>query len=213
MRTIRRGIILLAGLALVGVVIFAADLRKMDLSNAWSREGWQLPDQVLEALDIRSGQKVADIGCGDGYFTFRLAEKVGTEGIVFAVDVDEETVEDLVKKVAQSNYRNIQVVLGEIDDPVLPDRDIDLVFLCHSYHHIKNREAYFELLRSYLKPGGQLSVIDLKPIPLIRLLLPPGHWISKEAIEQELGRVQFKRTKEWEFLPGQNFQLFAVEPI
>lgn len=211
MTALRKLTRLLIGLALIVLVILAVDFRKMDFSNLFSREGWQLPDPVLEALDIHPGQKVADIGSGDGYFTFRLAERVGAAGVVFAVDVDEETVNKLETRVAESVFQNITVVLGKVDDPMLPDHDVDLAFLCHSYHHIENREAYFELLRSYLKPRGHLAIIDLKPIPLARILLPPGHWISSEAIKQELDRVQFRKTKEWDFLPAQNFQLFASE--
>jgi ubiquinone/menaquinone biosynthesis C-methylase UbiE len=209
-KLIGKGFILLAGLALIAIIILAADLRKMDFSNPLSREGWQLPDQVIEKLSIQPGQTVADIGSGDGYFTFRLAQEVGPDGIVFAVDVDEEVVEKLRKKAAQSDHRNIRVVLGKLDDPRLTEQQVDLAFLCHSYHHIENRNAYFALLKTYLKPSGRLAVIDLKPIPLVRILLPHDHWIAKETIEKELQQVGYQKLKGFELLPAQNFQLFSA---
>jgi len=104
---------------------------------------WQLPDEVIDSLNIKPGDHVSDIGAGGGYFTFILADAVGPNGKVYAVDVDEEITVELEDTVSESGHENIVVVLGEFEGPLLPDGTIDLVFLCNTYHHIEDRADYF----------------------------------------------------------------------
>jgi len=131
MLPIRRAMLIFTDLVLIAL---ASSCRssKNGLQNLSSRDGWQLPDQVLKTLDIRPGQKVADNGSGDGYCTFRLAEKLGASRTVFAVEIDEKAVDRLREKAAQPNHHNITVVSSEPNDPRLLTSDIDLAFLSHS---------------------------------------------------------------------------------
>jgi ubiquinone/menaquinone biosynthesis C-methylase UbiE len=153
---------------------------------------------------------VADIGAGDGYFTFLLAEAVGPTGKVYAVEVYEEAVDTLEDKAAERGHTNVVAVLGELDDPLLPEGEIDLVFLCNSYHHIDDRTAYFGRLRRDLEPRGRVAIIDLRVSRLIRLLGHADHWTPRETVQEEMSAAGYRREEELDFLPLQNFLIFSA---
>lgn len=194
---------------IIPFLLVGPDLTKWDYGNVLSRTGWQLPDQVIASLDIRPGDRVADIGSGDGYFTFELAKAVGTSGTVFAVEVDDELLNGLKQEARQGRYDNVVIVRGEYEDPLLPDGEIDLAFLCNSYHHIKDRVAYFDHLREDLSDRGRVAVIDLKVSILVRLFAPPGHWTTVEAMTEEMQKADYSRTANFDYLPAQNFAVFS----
>jgi len=129
-----RSIVLLILLAAVlsMLVVLWPGLRKADLRYPFSRQGWELPDLVVESLKIQPGAQVADIGAGGGYFTFRLARAVGPAGTVYAVDVEPGVIDSLKESVQAKGVKNVQVVFGEYQDPLLPDGKIDLAFVCNT---------------------------------------------------------------------------------
>ena len=176
------------------------------------RAGWQHPDRVIASLRISPGDHVADIGAGDGYFTFLLADAVGPEGMVYAVEVTENKVRKLSKRVERDTYANIEVILGKLDDPLLPDGTVDLVFLCNTYHHIENRPAYFSQLRTDLRQHGRVAIIDLRDdlsgIP--RLFVPSGHWTAKGVLYEEMEAAGYVHMSSFSYLPVQNFEIFSA---
>jgi len=185
---------------------------KLDYGKFPSRASYQLPERVIQSLDIQPGDRVADIGAGGGYFTFMLADAVGPSGKVYAVEIYEETVRALKDEARKRGYSNIVAVLGELDDPLLPDGEIDLVFLCDTYHHIDDRTVYFDRLRSDLTTRGRVAIIDLKVGLLIRLLGHAGHWSSTEMIQEEMSAANYRKEKQLDFLPVQNFLIYSVLP-
>jgi ubiquinone/menaquinone biosynthesis C-methylase UbiE len=196
---------------LLGIAIsfVGPDLTKMDWRKIGSRAGWQLTDRVMASLEIESGDTVADIGAGDGYFTFRLADAVGSTGKVFAVDIEDKLVDTLRRKAEAGNYSQVRVVKGQFDDPLLPDQELDLIFLCNSYHHIQDRTTYFDRLRRDLKPGGRVAIIDLKVSALVRLTVPAGHWTTVESMQEEMQRANYRPIVSFDFLPAQNYVMFS----
>ena len=197
---------LLFGAALL---LFGADISRMELTRITSRAGWQLPDRVVRSLNIAPGNHVADIGAGDGYFSFFLADAVGPNGRVYAVEVEDGLVEKIKKLVKEKGLSNITVVKGAFDDPRLPDGSIDLAFLCHSYHHIENRSDYFDELRTDLACDGRVAIIDLKPTPLVKLLLPRNHWTTRETMNNEMHLAHYEEEGSFDFLPGQSFSIYS----
>ncbi len=187
-------------------------LSKVDYWNLHHREGWQLPDKVIESLNIQPGDHVADIGAGGGYFTFILTDAVGSSGKVYAVDVEQEITEQLADRVAEENHFNVVVILGEFEDPLLPDETIDLVFLCNTYHHIENRVDYFSDLKTDLKSDGRVVVIDMKDdlTGILRLFATAPHWTPKQLLLNEMEQAGYRHQSGFDFLPVQNFEVFAV---
>jgi arsenite methyltransferase len=196
-----------AALALTG----CSAVTKIDYWHLFSRSGWQHPDRVVAELGLQPGDQVADIGAGSGYFTFRLADAVGPTGRVYAVDVDEEIVRDLEEAARKKGYSNVTVVLGEFADPLLPDGEIDLVFLCNTYHHLDEQVAYFDRLRVDLKPGGRLAIVEPRGIFLVKRLLPSHHWSDVDELRQQMATAHYRSAAGFDFLPLQSFEIFTSE--
>jgi len=208
----RRRVWVLAGVIVlfIAAALVGSDVHKMDFGRLFQRAGWQLPERVLESLEIRPGDRVADIGAGDGYFTFRFAEALAPPGRVYAVEVDDERIETLRKEAQERGASNVTVIEGDLDDPRLPDGKIDLVFLCNAYHHIEGRATYFDRLRQDLDVGGRVAILDLKLSPLVRLLAPAGHWTPLERMREEMEEAGYRMDESFDFLPAQSFAVFSV---
>jgi ubiquinone/menaquinone biosynthesis C-methylase UbiE len=117
--------------------------------------------ETLGALKLKPGETVADIGAGTGVFTVPIAQAV-KPGTVYAVDVDQALLDFISEKATEQGRMNVQVVLGEFDDPGLP-ANIDLAFINDVLHHIENRARYLKNLAGYLKPTGRIAVIEFRP--------------------------------------------------
>jgi ubiquinone/menaquinone biosynthesis C-methylase UbiE len=205
---IRRLAVILGLILVAAFLAVAPALTKWDYGNLSSRAGWQLPDRVIESLRIQPGERVADVGAGDGYFTFRLAAAVGPTGRAYAVEVDDELVAELERSAREGGHDNVIVTKGEFSDPLLPDGEIDLVLFCNSYHHIEDRVEYFDRLRSDLAEGGRVALIDLKASLLVRLFAPHDHWTSVETMTDEMGKAGYTLAGRFDYLPAQNFAVF-----
>jgi len=124
------------------------------------RDAWQHPDQVMDALGIHAGSTVADIGCGRGYFTFEFAKRVGTEGKVYAEDLDQGDLASIRNKAKERGLTQIEAVLGATDDPHLPAASLDAVLIMNAYHEFQNHDPMLQAIYRALKPGGLLGLID-----------------------------------------------------
>ena len=133
-------------------------------STKWSteeaRDRVNEADDVMDSADVRPGMTVADIGAGDGYYTVRLAPRVGATGRVLAQDIQPEVIERLADRVARERLDNVSLKLGAVDDPRLPAGSFDRVFMVHMYHEIGEPYAFLWRLRPALRAGGQVIVVD-----------------------------------------------------
>ncbi len=174
------------------------------------RDAYQKPHEVLLALDLKDGETIADIGSGSGYFTLRFAAHVGDKGKVYAVDIDPEMVRHLNRRLRDGGVRNVQTVLADPNDPLLPDRSVDRFVVVDTWHHIDKRADYLALLKKMLKPGGQVVMIDFQKRDLP--LGPPMEMkISRDDLVKELATAGFQLAKEHTFLAYQYFLVF--EPV
>jgi ubiquinone/menaquinone biosynthesis C-methylase UbiE len=162
------------------------------------RDSWQQPEKVIESLNIRPGEYVADLGSGGGYFTFRLARAVGPMGRVYAVDVDEGLNRDLSQRAEREGLKNIEVILAKPEDPLLPESGIDLIFTSNTYHHIRERGRYFANLKKYLRPGGRIAIIDFNQEGWIQSF---GHYTPADVIKKDMSAAGYRLEREFDFLP------------
>ncbi|MDE2596152.1 MAG: methyltransferase domain-containing protein [Sphingomonadales bacterium] len=116
---------------------------------------------VMDLADIRPGTTVADIGAGEGYYTIRLAERVGAKGRVLAQDINPEAIRRLGVRVERERLDTVSIVTGAQDDPRLPVNSFDRVFMVHMYHEVSEPYAFLWRLRPSLKPGGKVIVVDV----------------------------------------------------
>ena len=115
---------------------------------------------VMDLAKIGAGTTVADIGAGEGYYTVRLAERVGAKGRVLAEDIDPGAIKRLGERVVRERLDNVSIKTGTPDDPRLPDNSFDRIFLVHMYHEVGEPYAFLWRLRPALRPGGQVIVVD-----------------------------------------------------
>ncbi len=175
------------------------------------RDEYQKPMEVINALGLKEGEVVADIGAGSGYFTFRFAHHVGNKGRVYAVDISPDMILYMNRRIRDLRIQNVVTVLAEPGDPLLADASVDRIFICDTWHHIENREAYLARLKKALKPGGQIIMIDFQKREL-PVGPPVSMKIAKEELVREMEAAGFGVAGEYTFLPYQYFLVFTVKP-
>ena len=121
--------------------------------------GLKIPE-VVAAIKLQPGQIVADIGAGSGLFEVPLAQAVGPEGKVYAVEVDKAFFPEIRKRVSAGGVSNVETVLGTFTDPALPAKAVDVVFFHDVVHHIEDRRTYLEAVTRYLAPSGRIVIVD-----------------------------------------------------
>jgi len=126
------------------------------------REQWQKPDQIMDALGIADGSIVADLGAGGGWFTAKLARRVGPNGLVYAEDIQPQMIEAIGGRVQRENLLNVRAVLGSATDPRLPP-GIDAVVIVDAYHEMEDPVTLLKNVEKSLKPQGRVGVVDFNP--------------------------------------------------
>jgi arsenite methyltransferase len=173
------------------------------------RDAWQQPDRVVSSLRIAPGSHLADLGAGDGYFVFRLADATGKEGKVYAIDVDEKALGQLREAARARGFTQIETLRAEEHSPNLPAAGVDLLFLCNAYHHLSMRTEYFRKLRGSLRPGGRVAIVELDRVPWYYPLW--GHETQSKTIKDEMTAAGYVLEDEQGFLAYQNFLVFSVK--
>ncbi|MGE0703437.1 MAG: class I SAM-dependent methyltransferase [Vicinamibacterales bacterium] len=130
----------------------------LGLLDAPDRDAWQRPDQIMDALGIADGAIVADLGAGGGWFTLRLARRVGPNGIVYAEDVQPQMIEAIGDRVRREGLTNVRTVLGTTEDPRLP-QPVDAALIVDAYHEMEDPVTMLRNVASALRPGGRLGIV------------------------------------------------------
>lgn len=174
------------------------------------RDAYQKPHEVMQALDIRNGEIIADIGAGSGYFSVRLAHHVGTSGRVYAVDVSPDMIRHLHARVRDMQLLNVVPILAPADDPLLP-QPVDRFLVVNVWHHIDDQPGYLARIRKLLKPGGQVVMVDFhkRELPVGP---PLAMKIAREDLVEQMATHGFRLAKEHTFLPYQYFLVFEPVP-
>ncbi len=163
------------------------------------RDLWMRVPTLFELAEIREGDQVADIGCHEGYLTFHLAKQVGNTGKVFAVDVLEYRLNALKTQLKEGEIDNVEVVLGDEDDPKLFDNSLDAVLLVDTYHEIERYQKVLAHIKKALKPSGRLLVLEkLKEAHKHkdRSGQASAHTLSINYVKEELVQAGFSINKE-----------------
>ncbi len=132
-----------------------------EYSNEKTRDGHGEAERVLNLLGIRPGQRVADIGAGLGYYTIRIARRLGPGGTIYANDVKSEYMDQLRARLAREQITGVQLILGLPRDPRLPAGSVDVAILSHMYHEIENPYEFLYRLQPSLAPGARVGIVDM----------------------------------------------------
>ncbi len=147
---------------LVSIHSYAQDSWKdVYRESAWKqRDSWQRPEEIIKKLNIKTGDKVADVGCHEGYFTIKLSEKVGAKGTVYAVDVSKDKIEKLKNNLDERKITNVNVILGEENNPHLPALALDAVLIVDTYHEMDEHQEILQKIKNALRLGGRLVLCE-----------------------------------------------------
>jgi predicted methyltransferase len=185
--------LLLVGFIIIGIGIaaFSFNDSSQESERSRKRDAWQRPAEVFDGLAVKPGSRVADIGCGHGYFTFRLASQVGPEGKVYAVDIDDEAIEKVRERKERERVAQVEPILAEQADPHLPS-GLDAVLIVDTYHEFRDYDQTMQAVFRALKPGGRLVVIDGEgPTGRARTEYHRLHTIPPELVREEVTRQGF----------------------
>ena len=171
------------------------------------REDEERPSLALPALKLKAGDAVADIGAGSGYYTRRLAKLVGDNGVIYAVDIQQEMLDLLTNKMAELNIHNVKPVLGDVKDPKLPRASIDLALLVDVYHEFDFPYEMIQGICASLKPGGRIAFVEFRgedPKVPIKLL----HKMTEAQVRKEMSIHPLEWVQTSEVLPWQHIIIF-----
>ncbi len=175
------------------------------------RETTEKPEHVLDVLGIREGQTIADVGAGSGYFTVRLAKRVGPRGRVLASDLQPEMLAMLKKKTDSLKLTNVVPILSSESDAKLPKGEVDLVLMVDVYHELPKPAETLAQVRASLRTGGRLALVEYRgedpEVPI-----KPEHKMTLAQIKRELGANGFVFGSSDESLPQQRIVVFGVSP-
>ena len=174
------------------------------------REDEEAPSKALDALDLKPGMAVADIGAGSGYYTSRIAKRVGPTGRVYATDIQPGMIALLDRRIKSDGLSNVTTVLGGMDDPKLPPASIDLAIMVDVYHELQEPQIFLQRLKETFKPGGRLVLLEFRKedpkVPILEV-----HKMSVAEVKQELEAEGFVLDKVIDVLPWQHIIVLKVK--
>jgi predicted methyltransferase len=184
--------------------------QELGLLEAPDRDLWQRPDQIMDAMGIADASVVADVGAGSGWFTIKLARRVGPRGVIYAQDVQPEMLNAITRRVQREGLLNVKPILGRGSDPRLPPRSLDAVLVVDAYHEIEDRITMLANIARSLKPQGRIGVVDFKldgtgPGPSLE------ERVSPDVVVKDAERAGLRLTRQEAFLPYQYFLIFGAK--
>jgi len=153
-------------------------------------------NEVIEKLQLKPGDIVADIGSGSGTFSIPMAKAIAPSGILYAVDIDQKMLDYVAEKAKKEGLTNVRTVLGKYEDPLLPVKDVDVAFYHRALHMIEKRQAHLNNTAKYLKPDGRIVVIDKNRVD------SPDSWMWLEQSDVDTWMAALS------FYPAEKFAVF-----
>lgn len=175
------------------------------------RDAYQRPDQIMDALLIGDGSTVADLGAGGGWFTIRLARRVGPQGIVYAEDIQTQMIQAIERRVKREGLKNVRTVLGTPTDPKLPQGSLDALLIVDTYHEMEQPVTLLRNVAKSLKPSGMIGIVNYKkdgggPGP------PMEERVDPEKVIRDAVAAGLELRKRENFLRYQYLLTFGVPP-
>jgi SAM-dependent methyltransferase len=160
-------------------------------------------NRVIDILGIAPGKAVADIGAGSGWFTVRAARRVGTGGVVYAVDINPEAIRYVDDRARKEQLQNVKTILSQPDNPLLPAGSVDAVLLLKTYHEVAQPVTLLQNLRAALRPGAKVGIID-------RNGNGENHGVGRDVVIREAKEAGYKLAAQYDFVKGDNMDYFLV---
>jgi predicted methyltransferase len=173
------------------------------------RETEEQPQLVVDALEIKPGQTIADLGAGSGYYSFRIAPLVGPTGKVLAIDIEPAMLEVIAQRAGRERIANVVTVRSSARDPNLAPASVDLLFMVDVYHELEYPYEVMTKVRGALKPGGRVALIEYRAEDP-KVAIKPLHKMSERQVRREMQAAGFEHVKTVRTLPLQHLILFEA---
>jgi len=171
------------------------------------RDTWHQPDKVMDAVGVKPGMIIGEVGAGHGYFTFHLSRRVGDSGRIYANDIASRALASLRQKAENEGITNIETIVGEVEDPLLPKGILDMVFIVNAFHDLAKPVVLLNKLVPSLKPDAPVVIIDRDPS---KFRDPAGHFLTQEEILEAIEQSDFELDRMETFLPQHSIYILKV---
>jgi ubiquinone/menaquinone biosynthesis C-methylase UbiE len=196
-----------SGLFSIPVVIIVLNFSYLWQFDKENRDSWQQPDRIMDTLGIKAGMIIGEAGAGEGYFTFKLANRVGEQGKIFANDIDEKKLKKIEERCQEENIHNITIILGKTEDPLFPKAELDMAIMVYVFHHLEKPVAFLKNIKASLKPSAPLVIIERDPD---KFNDRSGHFLPKKEVIQAIKEANYDLSNMETFLPRDN--IFICHP-
>ena len=172
-----------------------------------TRDKHHQPEKIMDVVGVKPGMIIGEVGAGTGYFTFKLAKRVGAEGRVYANDISRSSLKSLKNRCESDGVTNIETIVGEVENPLLPD-ELDMVFIVNAFHDLANPVALLNNLADSLKPNAPVVIVDRDPA---KLDYSTSHFLTREEVLQKIEESVFVLDRIETFLSQHNIYIIYVD--
>lgn len=172
--------------------------------HADQRDKWQQPEKVMDVVGVKQGMVIGEVGAGHGYFTFKLANRVGIKGKVYANDIVRSKLRYIKNRCQTEGITNIETILGKVEDPLFPKGQMDIIIMVYVFHELEKPVELLNNTLPSLKPNSKLVILDRDPE---KTGDTTGHFMTKKAILEKISKSDFEVVRIETFLTRDNIYI------
>jgi len=172
------------------------------------RDRWQQPEKIMDVIGVKEGMVIGEAGAGKGYFTFKLSSRVGETGKIYANEIDKKKIKHIEDICEEDEIKNIITILGEVDDPLFPDGQMDMIIMVYVFHDLAKPVEFMQNLKPDLKPGAKVVIVDRDPDKHGKEY---DHFYKKEKMVRLINESEYQLEKIETFLERDNIFICSPE--
>lgn len=196
-----------SGVGRSGAIESIAVAPQVPSGEGGDRDSWQQPEKVLDAIGVKAGMTIGEVGAGNGYFTFKMARRVGPTGLIYANDIDEDALRGLEAGAKRRKIEHIVTVRGEVANPLFPPGVMDLVIMVYVFHDLAKPVELLQNLKPSLKPNARLVILERDPE---KMPGAKGHFYDKDKLLKLASEAGFELVRVETFLPRDNIYILRA---
>lgn len=177
-------------------------------ASSQERDTWQQPEKVMDAIGAKPGMTIGEVGAGNGYFTFKLARRVGNTGKIYANDIDKKALKSIEDRMKRENITNIVTILGEVERPLLPQSTMEIVVMVYVLHDLEKPVELLKNIKPSMKPDASLVILERDPE---KTGDTSGHFYKKEKLLSLVSEAGYELVRTETFLPRDNIYIFHAK--
>jgi ubiquinone/menaquinone biosynthesis C-methylase UbiE len=186
------------------LVLFSTDSALCQIG----REEWQPPEAIMDSVGVKPGMIIGEPGAGQGYLTFYLAQRVGEKGKVYANDISRSSLDVIEMRAKREGIKNIETVMGEIEDPLFPKHNLDMIIMVYVLHMLDRPLPFMENIKTYMRPDTPLVIIEKDTS---RERAHPPSYMTKKQILDTMQETDYELERIETFLPRDTIYIFKLK--